>query len=72
MNPKVTEAVAAVSRVLAIHSGRGKELSRSLARADFTSTRRRSPFFDGRISGAAYWFDDEPKTGERAVARPTR
>jgi 3-hydroxyacyl-CoA dehydrogenase/enoyl-CoA hydratase/3-hydroxybutyryl-CoA epimerase len=43
MNPKVTEAVAAVSRVLAIHSERG------------------------RISGAAYWFDDEPKTGKELL-----
>src|ERR1700756_5194051 len=44
MNPKVTEAVAAVSRVLAIHSERGKELSRSFARAGFhVDEARRSP-----------------------------
>ena len=69
MNPKVTEAVAAVSRVLAIHSERGKELSRSLARAGFHVDEAQKPVFDGRISGAAYWFDDEPKTGGKELLR---
>jgi 3-hydroxyacyl-CoA dehydrogenase/enoyl-CoA hydratase/3-hydroxybutyryl-CoA epimerase len=69
MNPKVTEAVAAVSRVLAIHSERGKELSRSLARAGFHVDEAQKPVFDGRISGAAYWFDDEPKTGGKKLLR---
>ena len=70
MNPKVTEAVAAVSRVLAIHSKRGKELSQSFARAGFRVDKAKA-VFDGRISGAAYWFDDEPKTRgkERLRAR---
>jgi 3-hydroxyacyl-CoA dehydrogenase/enoyl-CoA hydratase/3-hydroxybutyryl-CoA epimerase len=67
MNPKVTEAVAAVSRVLAIHSERGKELSRSFARAGFRVDKAQKPVFDGRISGAAYWFDDEPKTGKELL-----
>lgn len=69
MNPKVTEAVAAVSRVFAIHSERGKELSRSLARAGFHVDEAQKPVFDGRISGAAYWFDDEPKTGGKKLLR---
>ena len=71
MNPKVTEAVAAVSRVLAIHSERGKELSQSFARAGFRVDKPQKAVFDGRISGAAYWFDDEPKTPgkERLRAR---
>src|SRR6266403_5632228 len=71
MNPKVTEAVAAVSRVLAIHSERGKELSQSFARAGFRVDKPQKAVFDGRISGAAYWFDDEPKTRgkERLRAR---
>src|SRR5712671_2945052 len=69
MNPKVTEAVAAVSRVLAIHSERGKELSRSLARAGFHVDEAQKPVFDGRISGAADWFDDEPQTGGKELLR---
>jgi 3-hydroxyacyl-CoA dehydrogenase/enoyl-CoA hydratase/3-hydroxybutyryl-CoA epimerase len=68
MNPKVTEAVAAVSRVLAIHSERGKELSQSFARAGFRVDKAQA-VFDGRISGAAYWFDDEPKTWGKELLR---
>jgi 3-hydroxyacyl-CoA dehydrogenase/enoyl-CoA hydratase/3-hydroxybutyryl-CoA epimerase len=71
MNPSVAEAVAAVSGVLAIQSESGKELSQSFARAGFRVEETQKPAFDGWTSGAAYWFDDEPKTSgkERLRAR---
>ena len=69
INPKVTEAVAAVSRVLAIQSERGKELSESFSRAGFRAEATQKVAFDGRISGAAYWFDDEPKTWGKELLR---
>src|SRR5262245_5033448 len=61
MSPKIVEAVDAVSRVLAVRSERGDELCQSFARAGFRVDQTRKPVFDGRISGAAYWFQDEPK-----------
>jgi 3-hydroxyacyl-CoA dehydrogenase/enoyl-CoA hydratase/3-hydroxybutyryl-CoA epimerase len=69
MNPKVTEAVAAVSRVLAPQSERGKELTESFSRAGFRADTAQKAVFDGRISGAAYWFDDEPKTWGKELLR---
>ena len=69
MNPKVTEAVAAVSRVLALQSERGKELTESFSRAGFRVDQAQEPVFDGRISGAAYWLDDEPKTWGKELLR---
>jgi 3-hydroxyacyl-CoA dehydrogenase / enoyl-CoA hydratase / 3-hydroxybutyryl-CoA epimerase len=69
MNPKVTEAVAAVSRVLALQSERGKELTESFSRAGFRTDTTQKAVFDGRISGAAYWFDDEPKTWGKELLR---
>jgi 3-hydroxyacyl-CoA dehydrogenase / enoyl-CoA hydratase / 3-hydroxybutyryl-CoA epimerase len=69
INPKVTEAVAAVSRVLAFQSERGKELSESFLRAGFRVDKAQEAVFDGRISGAAYWFDDEPKTWGKELLR---
>jgi 3-hydroxyacyl-CoA dehydrogenase/enoyl-CoA hydratase/3-hydroxybutyryl-CoA epimerase len=69
INPKVTEAVAAVSRVLAFQSERGKELSESFLRAGFRADKAQKAVFDGRISGAAYWFDDEPKTWGKELLR---
>ena len=69
INPKVTEAVAAVSRVLALQSERGKELSESFSRAGFRADTTQKPVFDGRISGATYWFDDEPKTWGKELLR---
>ena len=69
MNPKVTEAVAAVSRLLAINSEKGRELSQSFARAGFRVDQAQKAVFDGRISGAAYWFDDEPKTRGKELLR---
>jgi len=69
MNPKVVEAVAAVSRVLAMRSERGDELCQSFARAGFRVDQPRKPVFDGRISGAAYWFEDEPKGWGKELLR---
>jgi 3-hydroxyacyl-CoA dehydrogenase / enoyl-CoA hydratase / 3-hydroxybutyryl-CoA epimerase len=60
MNPKIGEAVAAVSRVLAVHTEKGDELCQSFARAGFRVEKPRKPAFDGRISGATFWFEDEP------------
>lgn len=69
MNPGVVEAVAAVSAVLALQSEKGKELSQSLARAGFRVEQAQKPTFDGRTSGEAYWFDDEPKTSGKELLR---
>ena len=69
MNPRVVDAVAAVSRILAIQSEKGKELSQSFARAGFRIEEAQKPVFDGRISGASYWFDDEPKTWGKELLR---
>ena len=69
MNPKVVEAVGAVSRVLAIQSERGDELCQSFARAGFRVGQPRKPVFDGQISGEAYWFEDEPKAWGKELLR---
>jgi 3-hydroxyacyl-CoA dehydrogenase / enoyl-CoA hydratase / 3-hydroxybutyryl-CoA epimerase len=70
MNPKVVEAVDAVSRVLAVRSERGDELCQSFARAGFRIDRPGNPMFDGRVSGAAaYWFEDEPKAWGKELLR---
>ncbi|WP_065750002.1 enoyl-CoA hydratase-related protein [Bradyrhizobium paxllaeri] len=69
MNPKVVDAVAAISRVLAVQSERGEELSQSFARAGFRIDQAQNTVFDGRISGASYWFDDEPKTWGKELLR---
>lgn len=69
MNPKVVEAVDAVSRVLAIQDKQDTELRQSFERAGFRADSSRKPCFDGRISGAAYWFEDEPKERGKQVLR---
>lgn len=69
MNPSVAQAVDAVSRVLAVQSERNAELCRSFERAGFRVESSRKPSFDGRISGAAYWFDDEPKEQGKRLLR---
>ena len=69
MNPKVIEAVADVSRVLGVQSERGDELCQSFERAGFRVDKPRKPAFDGRISGAAYWFEDEPKAWGKELLR---
>ncbi|MBN8962424.1 MAG: enoyl-CoA hydratase/isomerase family protein [Rhizobiales bacterium] len=69
MNPSVAQAVDAVSRVLAVQSERDAELCRSFERAGFRVESSRKPSFDGRISGAAYWFDDEPKEQGKRLLR---
>jgi hypothetical protein len=59
MNPKVTEAVAAVSR----GSLSTREGDLPILRSGGISRRKaQKPTFDGWISGAIYWFDDEPNT----------
>jgi 3-hydroxyacyl-CoA dehydrogenase/enoyl-CoA hydratase/3-hydroxybutyryl-CoA epimerase len=69
MSPKIDDAVAAVSRVLAIQSERGDEIRKSFARAGFRVDQHQNPVFDGRISGAAYWFEDEPKAWGKQLLR---
>lgn len=69
MNPKVSEAVSAIARVLGIHSERGKELSESFARAGFRVDPAQKPVFDGKISGPVYWFSDQPNTWVKELLR---
>src|SRR6201997_2374446 len=49
MNPKIADAVAAVSRALGVPSERGKELSEAFARAGFRVDQPRKLEFDGHI-----------------------
>jgi 3-hydroxyacyl-CoA dehydrogenase / enoyl-CoA hydratase / 3-hydroxybutyryl-CoA epimerase len=69
MNSKITEAVAAVSNVLGAHSECGKELSAAFARAGFRVDQPRKVDFDGRVAGAVYWHDDEPRTWGKELLR---
>lgn len=69
MNPKIAEAVAAVSRVLGVPSERGKELSDAFARAGFRVDQPRKAGFDGHIAGAVYWHDDAPRTWGKELLR---
>jgi 3-hydroxyacyl-CoA dehydrogenase / enoyl-CoA hydratase / 3-hydroxybutyryl-CoA epimerase len=69
ISPKIGEAVAAVSRVLALQSEKGDELCQSFARAGFRVEKPRKLAFDGRISGEAYWFEDEPKAWGKELLR---
>ena len=69
INPKVVDAVAAISNVLGISSEKGEELSQSFARAGFRVDQAQKPVFDGRIADASYWFDDEPKTWGKELLR---
>ncbi|MCK1522855.1 MULTISPECIES: enoyl-CoA hydratase-related protein [unclassified Bradyrhizobium] len=69
MNPQITEAVAAISKVLGAHSERGKELSDAFARAGFRGEQPRRADFDGRIADAVYWHDDEPRTWGKDLLR---
>jgi 3-hydroxyacyl-CoA dehydrogenase/enoyl-CoA hydratase/3-hydroxybutyryl-CoA epimerase len=69
MNPRIAEAVAAISNVLGARSERGKELSEAFARAGFRVEQPRRADFDGRITGAVYWHDDEPRTWGKDLLR---
>jgi len=69
MNPKITEAVTAVSNALGVHSERGKELAEAFARAGFRVEQPRKIGFDGHVAGALYWHDDEPKTWGKELLR---
>jgi 3-hydroxyacyl-CoA dehydrogenase / enoyl-CoA hydratase / 3-hydroxybutyryl-CoA epimerase len=67
-NPKIMEAVDAVSNVLDARSERGRELSKAFARAGFRVDAPQRANFDGHIAGARYWFEDEPRTlGKRLL-----
>ena len=69
LNPKIAEAVAQVSSALGGHSERGKELCDAFARAGFRVEAPRKADFDGRITGALYWHDDEPRTWGKELLR---
>ncbi|MEH2486311.1 enoyl-CoA hydratase-related protein [Bradyrhizobium sp. AZCC 2230] len=69
MNPRITEAVAAISNVLGAHSERGKELSDAFARAGFRVEQPRRADLDGRVTNAVYWHDDEPRTWGKDLLR---
>lgn len=68
-NPKITEAVASVSKVLGVQSERGKELTEAFARAGFRIEHMRKVEFDGCVAGDVYWHDDEPRTCGKEVLR---
>lgn len=69
MNPQITEAVAAISNVLGARSESGRELSNAFARAGFRVEQPGKAGFDGRITGAVYWHDDEPRTWGKELLR---
>ena len=69
INSKIIEAVDTVSRVLAVQAERDAELRQAFERAGFRVDGSRKLSFDGRISGAAYWFEDEPKERGKQVLR---
>ena len=70
MNPKIAEAVAAVSSALSGYSECGKELCDAFARAGFRVDQARKADFDGRATGGAvYWHDDEPRTWGKELLR---
>ena len=69
INPKIAEAVAAVSSALGGRSERGKELCEAFARAGFRIDQPRKIDFDGRTTGAVYWHDDEPRTWGKELLR---
>jgi 3-hydroxyacyl-CoA dehydrogenase / enoyl-CoA hydratase / 3-hydroxybutyryl-CoA epimerase len=69
MNPKVVEAVAAIARVVGAQSETDQDLSEAFARAGFRVDGGQKAIFDGGIAGAAYWFEDEPKTRGKALLR---
>jgi 3-hydroxyacyl-CoA dehydrogenase/enoyl-CoA hydratase/3-hydroxybutyryl-CoA epimerase len=66
---KVTEAVTAVSNALGVQSERGKELAEAFARAGFRVEQPGKVEFDGRVAGALYWHDDEPRTWGKELLR---
>ncbi|QOG21869.1 MULTISPECIES: enoyl-CoA hydratase-related protein [Bradyrhizobium] len=68
-NPRITEAVAAVSEVLGVQSERGKELAEAFARAGFRGEQTHKVEFDGGVAGAVYWHDDEPRTWGKELLR---
>jgi 3-hydroxyacyl-CoA dehydrogenase / enoyl-CoA hydratase / 3-hydroxybutyryl-CoA epimerase len=69
MDRKVTEAVAAVSKLFDAHSIREKELSEAFARAGFRVDAPGEADFDGHIAGALYWLEDEPQTWGKCLLR---
>ena len=69
MNPRVIEAVAAIARVIGAQSESDRELSEAFAGAGFRVDGRQEALFEGKIAGAVYWFEDEPKTRGKELLR---
>src|SRR5262249_8417214 len=69
MNPKVAEAVSAGSRGPPVQAKRGDEPRQSFSAGGLRVDQPRKPVFDGRISGKAYWFEDEPKAWGKELLR---
>jgi 3-hydroxyacyl-CoA dehydrogenase/enoyl-CoA hydratase/3-hydroxybutyryl-CoA epimerase len=69
INPKIMEAVTAVSNALGVHSEHGEELSEAFARAGFRVNHPHRANFDGRVAGAVYWHDGEPRTWGKDLLR---
>ena len=69
LDPRIMQAVGAVSTVLAAQAEPGQELSEAFARAGFRLDGQRKASFDGRIAGGIYWHDDEPTTWGKELLR---
>ncbi|VIO77653.1 enoyl-CoA hydratase-related protein [Bradyrhizobium ivorense] len=69
LDPKIMQAVGAVSHALRAQAGSGQELDEAFARAGFRGEGQRKASFDGRIAGDVYWHDDEPKTWGKELLR---
>ena len=54
---------------LGVHSEHGEELSEAFARAGFRVNHPHRADFDGRVAGAVYWHDGEPRTWGKDLLR---
>ncbi|MGY8638938.1 enoyl-CoA hydratase-related protein [Bradyrhizobium sp. 14AA] len=69
LNPKIMDAVAAISNALGVRSERSEEIAGAFARAGFRIDRPHNAEFDGHVAGALYWHDDEPTTWGKKLLR---
>jgi 3-hydroxyacyl-CoA dehydrogenase / enoyl-CoA hydratase / 3-hydroxybutyryl-CoA epimerase len=69
LDPKIMQAVGAVSNTLHAQAEPRQELGEAFARAGFRLDGQHKASFDGRIAGGLYWHDDEPKTWGKELLR---
>ncbi|TWB87708.1 enoyl-CoA hydratase/carnithine racemase [Bradyrhizobium macuxiense] len=69
LDPKIMQAVDAVTNALAARLESGQELLEAFARSGFRIEGQRKATYDGRIAAGAYWHDDEPKTWGKELLR---